>query len=187
MENKLILIAPTDRRSSNGGIIWECFCACGKSSYHEGSLVKKNIIRSCGCLRKSKDPEKSGFQRIYQDYKQNAKTRDLDFSLSFKEFYSLILNKCHYCGRSPRKFTRKGFTINANGIDRVNNELGYILKNCVPCCSICNMSKKNMKYQEFIQWLEDVSKFRITQRNTLMIDRMVDPVEVEYGVSDGSA
>lgn len=36
-----------------------------------------------------------------------------------------------------------------NGIDRVDNSVGYVLSNCVPCCSTCNRMKGTMSSEEF--------------------------------------
>ncbi len=37
-----------------------------------------------------------------------------------------------------------------NGIDRVNNEMGYEPLNVVPCCQECNFAKCKMSKDEFI-------------------------------------
>jgi hypothetical protein len=34
--------------------------------------------------------------------------------------------------------------IEYNGIDRVDNEKGYLVENCVPCCFTCNSLKKSV-------------------------------------------
>lgn len=43
-----------------------------------------------------------------------------------------------------------------NGIDRVDNSLGYILSNVVSCCKICNYMKKDLSEQEFQDQCERV-------------------------------
>lgn len=40
-----------------------------------------------------------------------------------------------------------------NGVDRVDNALGYTPDNCVPCCSRCNYAKRAMPRGEFENWL----------------------------------
>lgn len=37
-------------------------------------------------------------------------------------------------------------------IDRVNNDLGYILENCVSCCTNCNYFKCTYKVSDFIRY-----------------------------------
>jgi hypothetical protein len=36
-----------------------------------------------------------------------------------------------------------------NGVDRVNNSLGYTKDNCKPCCKMCNKMKGTMSLEEF--------------------------------------
>ena len=50
----LTAIRPTEQRSSNGAIIWECLCDCGNTTYVSvGQLTRKHTL-SCGCRHKSK-------------------------------------------------------------------------------------------------------------------------------------
>jgi hypothetical protein len=56
-ENKygqLITIRPTDRRTSNGSVIWECKCDCGNIAYISASNLMRNKTLSCGCRKNSK-------------------------------------------------------------------------------------------------------------------------------------
>ena len=41
-----------------------------------------------------------------------------------------------------------------NGIDRIDNNIGYESKNVVSCCKICNYAKSNMNYKDFILWIQ---------------------------------
>lgn len=59
--------------------------------------------------------------------------------LTIDQYCMLERSPCFYCG---------GPTI--GGLDRVDNEKGYSLANSVPCCTNCNMMKKNMTSAEFI-------------------------------------
>ena len=50
----LVAIKPTEHRSSNGSVVWECMCDCGNITYVSfGQLVRKHTM-SCGCQHKSK-------------------------------------------------------------------------------------------------------------------------------------
>ena len=48
---KLTAIRPTEQKTNNGSIIWECLCECGSICYRStSSLNRKGIINhSCGC------------------------------------------------------------------------------------------------------------------------------------------
>ena len=77
-----------------------------------------------------------------------AKDKNLPFDLSLDEFEYITSKKCFYCGSDPKIWVAKRTTykpILFNGIDRVDNNLGYINSNVVPCCSTCNYMKKNLK------------------------------------------
>lgn len=52
----LTAIEPTNKRSSNGSIIWKCKCDCGNPEYSEvpaHQLIRGHTL-SCGCRHKSK-------------------------------------------------------------------------------------------------------------------------------------
>lgn len=84
----------------------------------------------------------------YCEYRLGAKTRNLIFQLTPDEFKNIVKQKCHYCG---------GFSIDSNpksrgnGIDRKNNNIGYVIENCVSCCVNCNYMKKAMPYNDYIK------------------------------------
>jgi len=48
-----------------------------------------------------------------------------------------------------------------NGVDRVDNTVGYTLDNCVSCCKICNNSKATLTLDEWKDWIERVHKYLI--------------------------
>lgn len=76
-------------------------------------------------------------------YKYNCKARNHSWELSNEQATFLILADCYYCGTpSTEKRT--------NGIDRLDNDLGYFPANCVSCCSTCNMMKRNASVKDFI-------------------------------------
>jgi hypothetical protein len=41
-----------------------------------------------------------------------------------------------------------------NGIDRVDNSIGYIKSNSVTCCSQCNFAKNDISLYEWLSYLE---------------------------------
>ena len=83
----------------------------------------------------------------FSSYKSNAKQRGYPFELSLEQFDNIIKQPCHYCGKEG-----------LNGIDRKDNTQGYILDNCLPCCSRCNKVKSNYPYDDFINWIKKTYK-----------------------------
>lgn len=49
---RLTAIEPTERKVSNGSIVWKCLCDCGNITYVDSGSLTKGRIKSCGCLRK---------------------------------------------------------------------------------------------------------------------------------------
>lgn len=168
-----------DRRES----YWKVKCECGvEKELRIGHL--KNT-KSCGCLlanfRKNILPQKTTKRNTkpygeaakhtcFSSYVQRAKKKNIDFEFSKEQFIELTQNNCYYCGRKPRttiglitgktkKRNRNGEFI-YNGIDRVDSSKGYTKDNCVTCCEICNKAKRDLSQIEFLQWIEDLIKYR---------------------------
>jgi hypothetical protein len=79
---------------------------------------------------------------IWRSTQRNAYSRGLLFTLSESEYENLIIRPCYYCGfYSLTRF---------NGIDRIDNNKGYILENCISCCKMCNMIKYSQHPNEFL-------------------------------------
>lgn len=47
-----------------------------------------------------------------------------------------------------------------NGIDRMDNSLGYISGNVVTCCQICNRAKGAMLLEDFMLWIKQLVTYR---------------------------
>lgn len=151
--------------------IWKCQCDCGKITYVPTGSLTKNNTKSCGCLHdelssnnsiKSRYKiarKESGYKTIFVSYKNNAKARNLEFNLDFDYFKNLLLDNCFYCNAIPSNVYMKSYyNVTYNGIDRINNNLGYTEKNVVSCCKICNISKNNYSTDVFMNWLKNIAK-----------------------------
>ena len=153
---------------------WWCRCDCGTERIVEGTSVKSGHTLSCGCWNREQHTLPLGeaaFRAILRNYREGAKRRGLHYSLSVEEFRRIIALDCHYCGRPPEQWiehsTKRTYHGNYvyNGIDRVNNLVGYVSDNCVPCCSTCNAAKSNMTKEDFLAWVG-----RIYHRHSLVIE-----------------
>ena len=154
-------------RASNkhgGHAQWLCKCECGTETVVEGVLLRNGNTKSCGCYKIDMSRLPSGeasFNQMYNDYAQNSKRRGIEWKLS-KEYSKLIMEQdCVYCGQSPSMFklwkvkgqkSYNGPWIH-NGIDRIDNNLGYTEDNVVPCCKVCNYAKRDMSKKDFIHWI----------------------------------
>ena len=60
-----------------------------------------------------------------------------------------------------------------NGIDRINNDIGYTIENSLTCCKICNYAKNTMSMREFIAWLEKiVSNLEILKLESKIVNKL---------------
>lgn len=94
---------------------------------------------------------------LFRIYKHNAKKRKHSFELDRKSFIALTKQDCHYCGCPPypthsKSLRGEPFT----GIDRVDNNLGYVLGNVVPCCYVCNIMKNDLDEENFLTHLQRI-------------------------------
>lgn len=98
---------------------------------------------------------------IFSNYQFKAKTKNRTFELTREEFIELTSSNCHYCNIEPKqeagKYKFKNFYL-YNGIDRIDNLIGYTKNNCVSCCKVCNRAKNNLTYLEFREYVQRLSK-----------------------------
>jgi hypothetical protein len=75
----------------------------------------------------------------YSNYKNNASKRNIQFELTKEQYKYIIRNNCYYCNGSGNM-----------GIDRLDNNLPYLISNCVSSCKICNRAKLTQSINDFI-------------------------------------
>ena len=115
----------------------KCCSLCGKvknSSEFWKSKSEKNGLKS-----RCKECDRE------RQYKYNARTRGVSWELTKEEFLGLCNSVCHYCGEPPNPF---------NGVDRYDNEEGYTVNNCVPCCKKCNFTKRTVHGEIYIKQIK---------------------------------
>jgi len=84
----------------------------------------------------------------------SAASRGYEFSLSHEDLKSLIIGaNCYYCGKAPQysEYIKDLGKIMFNGIDRVDNSIGYVKGNVVACCKKCNTFKSDTSVKKFAQ------------------------------------
>lgn len=107
----------------------------------------------------------AGLKELIGTYKRNSTAYNREFSLSENDFESMTSQRCHYCHDLPSTISKGGSRSGwgdyvYNGIDRIDNSLGYTATNCVPCCTICNRAKNNMTYKDFITYIERIKNLK---------------------------
>lgn len=159
---------------------WLCKCNCGKEVAIQGSSLRGQLTRSCGCLnievsrkfrwmnpRTIRLPNgEAAFRRVLKNYYQHAKKRNLKFSLTPDQAKRLFLTNCFYCGSIPNSVSKPTWDTGNfiyNGIDRVDNTKGYTLENCVSCCEWCNRMKLNFTQKEFLSHVNKICTHSINR------------------------
>jgi hypothetical protein len=150
--------------------VFKVICDCGNEKIVRGADLGEKTV-SCGCYSRQKTIEfniktktkesYNAFSSVWMSYRHGAKKRGYNFEISRDEFLKICKMNCHYCGDSPnmkRKSRTKGKVPEFlyNGVDRVDNEIGYILENVVPCCSFCNRIKLDRKLEDFVNQVKKI-------------------------------
>lgn len=142
---------------------WLCRCDCGNTVQKSRTqLVNRPDLADCGCktewpnIRRSYGTNKDTngvLDRHTSVFVRKAKERGLEVSLTKSQIETLFLGDCYYCGAVPSqtKDARSLMSATRNGIDRINNSIGYVDGNCVSCCYPCNWSKRDGTMEDFIE------------------------------------
>lgn len=84
----------------------------------------------------------------------SAKKHYREWSLTDDEAVEIMSSPCYYCGFLAN------IKINIrNGIDRIDNNIGYIKSNCLPACKQCNSAKKQMSINDFFASIMKVATY----------------------------
>lgn len=152
------------RRAKNSVAVWLWRCECGV----EKEILASNVVHgktvSCTCWLKSNQRKnirpnrtllwgESSLKTYFKSYLDGAERRKYEWKLSLTDFFQIIIQDCYLCGDPPqRRLHRKGSHgwLFVNGIDRVDNKIGYILENIKPCCTTCNKAKLKMSFRDFV-------------------------------------
>lgn len=152
-----------DRMDSNGSYEKKnTVSCCKKCNFIKGSLDPETFIKRCqhiskyfngnGILNKNIWPDTNSSS--FNSYLYRASKKELEFALTKEQFTKFTIEKCYYCGKEASN-------IHNNGVDRKDNEIGYIIENCVSCCSQCNYMKGSLIENEFIETCKKVSEYNL--------------------------
>lgn len=88
-----------------------------------------------------------------------ANKRGLVWDISFDDFEKNIKSFCLYC-KGPLPETGHGF-------DRIDNSVGYLIENVVPCCTHCNMLRSGrLTHLEMLVLSEKLVQLRLNRGGT---------------------
>jgi len=98
------------------------------SKRHKDNYMRNGEVKRAQNRYYNRTPKGRYLQSI-----RTAKARQLEFSLTFEKYCSLIESGCYYCGFPGPEA--------GSGLDRINCFSGYVIDNVVPCCTECNCAK----------------------------------------------
>lgn len=159
-----------DLGSNRSRRMWFCKCDCGGTTRSEINNLVSGNSTSCGCLQwesyqaRTLPDQECTVNRLWSDYVKGARKRNLIFDLYKDEFKLLIESRCWYCSKPPEvriiKNRRKAgdLMFRANGIDRIDNNIGYTFTNSVSCCASCNFMKGPLSLTEFLYSIDNIPR-----------------------------
>jgi hypothetical protein len=177
--NQLTFIKELPAAEGQHNLRVECLCDCGTTVIIPKVNFSAKRTKSCGCLQKinaviagkknCKKPGEAALTQIYNGYIANARYRKLEFSLSKNVFRKIASQNCDYCGAVPtnRNSNFPSGPCLVNGIDRIDNQKGYIAENCIAACKFCNWTKSNYTKEEFLNHVEKIHKYQLTKSSNL--------------------
>lgn len=146
---------------------YRCLClTCDRVFDAYEDNLSRGKISDCGCgraarqadsHRKNLPPGMAGLLSLYRRYRDGARRRGRAFDLTLQQFAWLTQQPCHYCSLPPsnthipqstRSVSGYGNYVHS-GIDRVDQLLGYVAENVVPCCTPCNDAKSTGTLLDF--------------------------------------
>lgn len=92
-------------------------------------------------------------KKLYDIYQDRAAKRNKIFSLSLDEFAEIQKDECYLCGK-------QNTDLHKNGLDRVDNNLGFVEENVSACCGNCNMAKSTFDISEFLEKCQQITNYQ---------------------------
>lgn len=95
-------------------------------------------------------------------YMKRAEKKKFGFDAG--SIVDLFRQPCFYCGDATKYENGEPVC----GVDRVDNSLGYITSNMVPCCTTCNFMKGSFSLSEFLDHCVKIADRESIIRETLL-------------------
>lgn len=121
----------------------------GKPNFHRYCKPCRKETRKDGYKYKTLEQKKSDIQRsaefqantlsgraivMLKSYRTTDRKKNREFNLTKQWLIDNIIDKpCFYCEDTYR-----------TGCERLDNEKGHTVENCVPCCSVCNSVRSDI-------------------------------------------
>jgi len=127
---------------------WRCY----KCEREYQRKRRKNIEEKKKDNEKNKKYRKTkrGRYIVFLNRVKRRNDKNKSFCNLTENQHDMLINmKCFYCNKYHKNK-------NYCGIDRIDNNKGYTLENCVPCCQDCNSMKEDKNFFEFIKKCNEI-------------------------------
>ncbi len=151
-------------------------CDCGKIKEVQLNNIIAGHSICCGispcktAYNKNKRSLETTYNSLFYAYKKGASDRNLNFELSKEEFKEFLNKNCFYCGEPPSNLyqiknsktgeIRAGIPLLYNGIDRLDNKIGYTIENSITCCDMCNKMKRSYEFTNFLEQIKKIYRHK---------------------------
>lgn len=147
-----LIVVEQEPNNRFGAVVWKCKCACGRWAYPTAGNLRSEHTQSCGCL--VNDRARAATRLRPYESRYNAlvgRCRGIRrIVMSYRDFVSFTkVKQCYYCGDAVQWNEYLGGGKAGCNLDRVDSRLGYIKRNCVVSCGVCNHMKWTLTQGEF--------------------------------------
>ena len=173
-----------DRIDSTVGYVNDnCVSCCAMCNYMKGCLDKDIFIQRVEHIATYNKFVKGklypnafkDYTPLYSAYMNSAEKRGIVFKIGKTVFSILTDASCYVCGKKTTKEHQ-------NGLDRIDNSIGYLENNVYSCCGNCNYMKKNYTYKRFIDKCVSISiynKIKIDKEKLIIEDTLIQNVVID--------
>lgn len=125
-----------------------------EATYYADPIKKAKLLARVHAYGRTLRCRHAGFLKTLR--KEGVPSSDPLWNINF--YTQLILdNRCHYC-EGPLNSTGHGF-------DRVDNCLGHVCYNVVPCCRVCNRIKMHdILYEEMMLLISGLREIQLRRK-----------------------
>lgn len=160
------IITEGPKKVAKHNVKWKAKCVCGNERWTYANSLKKSIYPCKKCYDKSMRVTDIGpaVKKAFISLNSNAKSRNISVNISQEEFYKIASKNCFYCNAEPVEKNgpkRWQTPVKLNGVDRVSNNIGYTIENCVSCCYDCNRIKSDFTIENFLKHIKKIHEWSI--------------------------
>ena len=140
-------------------IIYECLCDCGNSHTVRNEHIIKGDVACCSlCQKGSKFVNKStNPKRYFNSIVSRCNKKKLDRDITLEYILNLLSSQNNKCSLSGRQIS---FESGTASLDRINNDLGYIIGNVQWVHRTINYMKNELNEIDFIAFCNDVTNYK---------------------------